>query len=188
MLNFIRWCLTESDNERPSAEDLLKSVFLNDLESEENNHPISLDTNEFKEYQKSIHSDAYSSPRSSKSTLKYSRKSTEKSRNFSNGKKSKKLSKFHVGSEKSIKFLNFENNFVKEFYIEAKDNEIELKRIKSYKFKSSKNLSNINGNAHNKIELMLMVINVLIIRHDDLILLYYLGQKCLNIILIYLDQ
>ena len=37
--NFILWCLTRA-TERPSAKDLLESPFLNDLESEKNNHEV----------------------------------------------------------------------------------------------------------------------------------------------------
>jgi len=50
MKEFISWCLIFNETERPSADELLHSEFLNELVSEENNQPVSLTTKEFKDY------------------------------------------------------------------------------------------------------------------------------------------
>jgi len=54
MVDFIKWCLMFSDIKKPSVDELLQSPFLKEIESEENAHPIALDTEKFKEYEMTL--------------------------------------------------------------------------------------------------------------------------------------
>ncbi len=47
--NFIKLCLNVNPDERPSASELLNNSFFEDMDSEENNYPIKLNTKDFQE-------------------------------------------------------------------------------------------------------------------------------------------
>jgi len=49
VLNFIKLCLRSNESDRPSAADLLNEDFFVDIDSEENNCPVRLNTKDFEE-------------------------------------------------------------------------------------------------------------------------------------------
>jgi len=106
-------CLIINVEERPTAEELLKSDFLNDLENDENNHPVPLSTKEFKDYELTIANDSVNNSPSKKKESSPFKSSPYRSPK----KKSHHKSKKHK-SQNIMPFVSITDQLINDFYKE----------------------------------------------------------------------
>ena len=151
-------CLSFSDIERPSAEELLQSNFLNDLDNDENNHLIQLNTKEFKDYEITISTDNVltnmRSPFKNGSIKSRAKDSPFKSSPYKGSPKiSKKKQKHWRQKSNSIDLLQLmdvQNYLISEFYLETEQMRKELECNENKKKRASCSIKCVN--FINKIE------------------------------------
>jgi len=112
--DFINLCIKSSEEERPTADELLQLEFFNDITSEENNFPVKLNTKDFEESTKKREKEITTNEKSDKINETYlGRISSKMLENKNNIKSDKNLSRYHNngGSNANNNTNNTNQNF-----------------------------------------------------------------------------